>query len=187
MVFTRRQFLKLSAGGLLLATGLPRLVQAQALPVAKCPNDPRFITFNNLHTNEKIDCCYFDGNDYVESVLTDLNHFCRDFRRNEVHAMDRKLFDLLYQIKILLATDAEVELISGYRSLATNNALRKHSHGVAKHSYHTKGQAIDFRLKGVPLSDVHEAALALEQGGVGYYPRSNFVHIDTGPVRHWSQ
>ncbi|MCL9781173.1 DUF882 domain-containing protein [Vibrio sp. S4M6] len=187
MAFSRREFLKWSVGGAILATGLPRLANANVLPVGTCPNDPRSLSFYNLHTSERLSCRYFDGKEYVDNVLVELNHFCRDFRRNEVHVMDRKLFDLLYQIKLLLATDAEVELVSGYRSIATNNALRRHSSGVAKHSYHTKGQAIDFRLKGVALSDVHAAALALEQGGVGYYPRSNFVHIDTGPVRHWSQ
>lgn len=86
----------------------------------------------------------------------------------------------------MLGTRKPVQLISGYRSLATNNRLRASSSGVAKHSYHTLGQAMDFHIEGVQLANIRAAALKIRAGGVGYYPKSNFVHIDTGPVRHWS-
>ena len=99
--------------------------------------------------------------------------------------IDPRLFDHLYRLQGLLGTNRPVQLISGYRSLATNDDLRHHSRGVAKHSYHTKGQAMDFHIEGVSLSNVRKAALSMRAGGVGYYPRSNFVHIDTGPVRNW--
>ena len=99
--------------------------------------------------------------------------------------MDRALFDQISQIQSLLGTQAEVQIISGYRSPATNEALRSKSSGVAKKSYHMLGKAIDFRLDGVKLSHVREAAISLKAGGVGYYAKSDFVHIDTGPARQW--
>ena len=99
--------------------------------------------------------------------------------------MDRRLFDQISQIQKLIGTEAEVIVISGYRSPATNASLRNGSSRVAKKSMHMEGKAIDFRLDGVKLSTVRDAALSLKAGGVGYYPRSNFVHIDTGAVRSW--
>ncbi len=140
---------------------------------------------NNLHTGETLETCYFNGQRYVRSELQRLNHICRDFRQNEVHPMDKKLFDQITRIQAALGTDAEVQIISGYRSPTTNAMLRNKSSGVAKKSFHMLGQAIDFRLEGVSLKQVHEAALSLKAGGVGYYPKSQFVHIDTGPVRQW--
>ncbi len=141
---------------------------------------------NNLHTGEALESCYFDGKEYVNKELARLNHLCRDFRRNEVHPIDKELFDHLTQIQRLLGTTNEVQIISGYRSPATNEALRAQSSGgVAKKSYHMFGKAIDFRIEGVKLAHVREAALSLKAGGVGYYPTSQFVHIDTGPVRSW--
>ncbi|PVF12623.1 hypothetical protein DBO95_14575, partial [Yersinia pestis] len=99
--------------------------------------------------------------------------------------IDPRLFDQLYRLQVLLETTKPVQLISGYRSLGTNNELREHSRGVAKQSYHTKGQAMDFHIEGIQLSYIRKAALKMRAGGVGYYPRSNFVHIDTGPTRAW--
>ncbi|BCL69409.1 hypothetical protein TUMSATVNIG1_13570 [Vibrio nigripulchritudo] len=99
--------------------------------------------------------------------------------------MDAALFDQINSIQGLIGSDAEVQIISGYRSPATNKALRAKSKAVAKKSYHMLGKAIDFRLDGVKLSEVKKAALSLKAGGVGYYPKSNFIHIDTGPVRNW--
>ncbi|SUI74223.1 Bacterial protein of uncharacterised function (DUF882) [Serratia marcescens] len=114
-----------------------------------------------------------------------LNHLFRDYRANKVKSIDPSLFDHLYRLQGLLGTSKPVQLISGYRSVDTNNELRAHSRGVAKHSYHTKGQAMDFHIEGIQLSNIRKAALKMRAGGVGYYPRSNFVHIDTGPVRSW--
>lgn len=94
--------------------------------------------------------------------------------------MDKLLFDQLCQIQLLLGTQAEVHIVSGYRSPATNKQLRSKSKGVAKKSYHMSGQAIDFRLDGVSLKKIREAAISLQAGGVGYYPKSQFIHIDTG-------
>ncbi|KJY80899.1 DUF882 domain-containing protein [Vibrio nigripulchritudo] len=148
-------------------------------------NQPRTLQFNNLHTGEILESCYFDGQRYVGSELARLNHLCRDHRRNEVYSMDAALFDQINSIQGLIGSDAEVQIISGYRSPAINKALRAKSKAVAKKSYHMLGKAIDFRLDGVKLSEVKKAALSLKAGGVGYYPKSNFIHIDTGPVRNW--
>ncbi|WP_439212916.1 DUF882 domain-containing protein [Duffyella gerundensis] len=147
---------------------------------------PRILTLNNLHTGETLKTEFFNGKSYDKDELARLNHFFRDYRANQTRKIDPKLFDQLYRLQAMLETRKPVQLISGYRSLATNNNLRAHSRGVAKHSYHTLGQAMDFHIEGIQLSNVRKAALALRAGGVGYYPSSNFVHIDTGPVRNWS-
>ena len=146
---------------------------------------PRILTLSNMHTGETLKTEFFNGETYNQSELTRLNHFFRDYRANKVKDIDPHLFDQLYRLQVMLGTRKPVQLISGYRSLATNNKLRASGSGVAKHSYHTLGQAMDFHIEGVHLAMVRSAALKMRAGGVGYYPKSNFVHIDTGPVRHW--
>ncbi|QKJ86622.1 hypothetical protein PMPD1_1671 [Paramixta manurensis] len=146
---------------------------------------PRILTLNNLNTGETLKTEFFNGSHYDKDELARLNHFFRDYRANKVKSIDPHLFDQLYRLQAMLDTRKPVQLISGYRSLATNNKLRSHSKGVAKHSYHTLGQAMDFHIEGISLSNVRKAALNMRAGGVGYYPSSNFVHIDTGPIRHW--
>lgn len=149
-------------------------------------NTPRKLALNNLHTGEELQTEYFNGRGYQNTELARLNHLCRDFRRNESIAMDTGLFDQLSAIQKVIGCDTQVQIISGYRSPATNEMLRGKSHGgVAKKSMHMLGKAMDFRLEGVPLDEVRKAALSLKAGGVGYYPGSNFVHIDTGRVRFW--
>lgn len=180
MAVSRRDFLKLAGSGLVVATCTP------SIAFASYPDQPRTLALSNLHTREALETCYFDGSNYVERELNRLNHLCRDFRRNEVHSMDKRLFDHITKIQRTLGVEAEVQIISGYRSPATNEALRGKSSGVAKKSYHMLGQAIDFRLDGVDLKRVRDAARDLQAGGVGYYPGSNFIHIDTGPVRYWA-
>ncbi|WP_072054458.1 YcbK family protein [Aliivibrio fischeri] len=147
---------------------------------------PRKLALNNLHTGEELQTEYFNGRGYQSAELAKLNHLCRDFRRNESIEMDKRLFDQLSAIQKVIGCDTQVQIISGYRSPATNEMLRGKSHGgVAKKSLHMLGKAMDFRLEGVPLAEVRKAALSLKAGGVGYYPGSNFVHIDTGRVRFW--
>ena len=169
----------MTAGGVVLASALP------SFSWASLPDEPRALAMNNLNTGEILETCYFDGKRYINDELQRLNEFCRDHRRNEVHPMDRRLFDQISQIQKLIGTEAEVIVISGYRSPATNASLRTGSSRVAKKSMHMEGKAIDFRLDGVKLSTVRDAALSLKAGGVGYYPGSNFVHIDTGAFRSW--
>nr|WP_217702091.1 DUF882 domain-containing protein [Vibrio ostreicida] len=182
--FTRRDFIKLASSGLVAASCSPQFAFAY-YPDQPRPERRRELAFNNLHTGEVLESCYFDGYIYVANELQRINHICRDFRRDEIHQMDRQLFDHLSVIQSELGVAAEVQIISGYRSPITNGALRAASSGVAKKSYHMLGQAIDFRLEGVSLKKVRDVALEMKFGGVGYYPKSNFIHIDTGPVRHW--
>ncbi|GAB2659218.1 YcbK family protein [Vibrio panuliri] len=180
MQVTRRNFIKLAGSGIVVASCAP------SVALASYPDLSRSLALNNVHTGENLETRYFDGQHYVRKELTRIDKICRDFRRNEIHNMDKKLFDQISLIQSELGVEAEVQIISGYRSPATNKALRARSSGVAKKSYHMTGQAIDFRLDGVNLRKVRDIAREIKAGGVGYYPSSNFVHIDTGPVRYWS-
>ena len=127
----------------------------------------------------------WDATGYRAAALGQVNSFLRDFRTREVHDIDPKLLDLLHRLAGELDAAEPYHVISGYRSPRTNSALRSKSGGVAKYSLHMDGKAIDIRLPGVPLARVREAALDLKLGGVGYYPGSDFVHVDTGRVRAW--
>jgi uncharacterized protein YcbK (DUF882 family) len=178
--FSRRTFIK-SGLATLAAAALSPVVFSSPLSAL-----PRILRMNNLHTGECLDSEYFDGNNYQLGELRKLNHLCRDFRHNEAIKMDRGLFDQLSKIQKVIGCDTQVQIISGYRSPATNKMLRGKSNGVAKKSLHMVGRAIDFRLQGVPLAEVRKAALSLKIGGVGYYSESDFVHIDTGHFRSWS-
>lgn len=169
----------MSAGGVLLASVTPSQILASEV------RSSRTLAMHSLNTGESLEAHYFDGLNYVDKELKRLDHLCRDHRKNEVYPLDRRLFDQICQIQELVGSKSEVVVISGYRSPLTNAALRQNSSGVAKKSMHMEGRAIDFRLDGVKLSTVRDAALSLKAGGVGYYPSSNFVHIDTGAVRSW--
>lgn len=146
---------------------------------------PKILRFENLHTGEFLKTEFFDGRRYNNAELTRLNYLFRDYRNNKIKIIDPKLFDQIYLLQVLMGTNKPVQLVSGYRSVETNNALRRKSSGVAKNSYHTHGRAMDFHIQGVELNHIRKAALKMRVGGVGYYPNSNFVHIDTGPVRKW--
>jgi uncharacterized protein YcbK (DUF882 family) len=149
--------------------------------------DPRArkLSFYNLHTGETLTTVYWADGEYVAGALGQINYILRDFRRNEVKSIDARLLDLLYALRLNLDTNAAFHVISGYRSPLTNAMLRSESEGVAAHSLHLKGQAIDLRVPGIELPVVRGAALALRGGGVGYYPRSDFVHVDVGRIRTW--
>jgi uncharacterized protein YcbK (DUF882 family) len=138
-----------------------------------------------LHTGEKLRVTYWAEGNYLPDSLNDINHLLRDFRNNQAQAIDPALLDQLAQLQLRLNKACEFQIISGYRSPETNNLLRANSGGVAKHSMHLEGRAIDLRVPGVPLSVVHGQALAMQAGGVGYYPQSDFVHVDSGRVRQW--
>jgi uncharacterized protein YcbK (DUF882 family) len=145
----------------------------------------RSLSFTNLHTGESLEATYWEAGDYVPDALAALNHLLRDHRTGEVHAIAPNLFDLVYRLRGQLDTRATVQVISGYRSPATNAALHAHSEGVASHSLHMLGQATDLRIAGVDLSRLRDAAWSLQSGGVGFYPQSQFVHVDVGRVRRW--
>jgi len=145
----------------------------------------RSLDFTHTHTGERLAVDYFVGGKYVPDALTTVDHFLRDFRTGDVHAIDPRLLDLLFRLADATMSRRPFQVISGYRSPATNEMLRHRSEGVAAGSLHMRGQAIDIRLADVPLSRLRNAALAARLGGVGYYPASDFVHIDTGRVRAW--
>ena len=145
----------------------------------------RSLSLRNLHTGEKLRATFWAQGDYIGEELRAVNRVLRDHRSGDVHPMDPKLLDLLYLLQQSVAVKGSFHIISGYRSPATNQKLRASSSGVAKKSLHMQGKAIDIRLPGCELKHLRDAALALKAGGVGYYPGSNFIHVDTGRVRSW--
>ncbi len=176
---------------ILLKSGLILLAGA-ALPtesLARLANKSlpeRSISFYNTHTGEQLKrVAYWADGRYVPESLRRINHILRDHRTGEVRKIDVELLDMLFTIQSRLQVREPLHIISGYRSQKSNAQLRKKSKGVAKKSFHTKGQAIDLRIPGRDLRDVRKVALAMKQGGVGFYPGSEFVHIDTGPFRSW--
>jgi uncharacterized protein YcbK (DUF882 family) len=145
----------------------------------------RRITLHNMNTDEELSVVCSPQQNYDRKLLAHFNHFLRDYRTDEVHPMDPSLLDLLYAVSVLTRSRGEYKVISGYRAPETNYMLRKMGHGVAEHSLHMQGKAIDFRTDDVSTRTLRHVALALEQGGVGYYPSADFVHMDTGAVRSW--
>lgn len=175
---SRRSFLKLG----MLAAALP--LPALASPALATPE--RRLGLNNLHTGERLDLPYWIQGEYVPESLAEINRVLRDHRTDQVADIDTGLLDLLHRVNATLGSSRRFEVISGYRSPTSNQMLASHSSGVAKRSLHMQGKAIDVRLPGVPLADLRRAGLKLQGGGVGYYPGSNFVHLDVGRVRAWA-
>lgn len=180
---TRRLFLRRSASLLLAGASLPLASRAQAsLPAT------RDLALDHTHTGENIALTYAIGNDYLPDALSSLNHFLRDHYSGAIGNIDPQLFELLFRIQQTLGASQAFQVISGYRCPATNIALQNsRGGGVASHSLHMQGKAIDVRLPGIALVDLRDVALSLGGGGVGFYPREQFVHIDTGRVRQWAQ
>ena len=145
----------------------------------------RQLEFHCLHTGDTVSAVYWEGGRYVADGLATIDHVLRDFRTGDVHPIDPYLLDLVHRLQLTMACDGSVHVISGYRSPKTNAMLAQRSGKVAKNSYHVKGMAIDLRLPGRRLEDVRDMAMRLGGGGVGFYPDSQFVHVDTGPVRAW--
>ena len=147
--------------------------------------EPRRLAFRNLHTEEKLEAVYWEDGKYVPDALDAVNKLLRDFRTGEVHPIEPRLLDILVDLQNGVGSKTPFQVISGYRSSATNAMLSEQSAEVAKHSLHMDGKAIDLYLEDVDLQHLHEAALDLSRGGVGYYPQTKFVHLDVGPVRRW--
>ncbi len=147
--------------------------------------DIRNLSFYSPNTKEHLAVTYFENGRYVRSALRKVNHHFRDHYCGRVHVIDPHLLDYLYSIKLELGLTDPFFILSGYRTPATNNMLRKHSRKVAKHSYHVYGRAVDIRVPGVSTAKLRRAAYRLKRGGVGYYKREHFVHIDTGKFRAW--
>jgi uncharacterized protein YcbK (DUF882 family) len=175
----RRAFLRAGLGAVAGCLA-PRLASASA-----AGSEARSLAFHSLHTGEKLRVVYFERGAYVSDALSAVDHVLRDFRTGEVREISRGLLDLLHRLSLSLETSAPFEVISGYRSPATNSSLRKAGRGVASGSLHMTGWAADVRVPGRELAAVRRAALDLRAGGVGYYPDSDFVHVDVGRVRFW--
>ena len=183
----RRAFLGL--GAVAAATALsPMKAFSAPAPAAVKKAPVRTLSFFNTHTGERLKATYCCDGKYEPEALKQLNHILRDFRANEIKPIDPGLFDMLHELSGTLETDQPFHIISGYRSPNTNTLLRQRGGGhtgVASKSLHMVGKAIDIRVPGVKLDHLRAAASSLKIGGVGYYPASNFVHVDTGRVRYW--
>ena len=177
-----RAGLGLGAALVIPGTGLAK---APAITGTATRRHEKRLSFLNLHTGERLTTTFWADGKFDLQALSDIDRVLRDHRTGDVEPMDHKLLLALTDLRARLDTDATIHVISGYRSPKTNAMLRKVSGGVAKKSYHMKGQAIDLRLPNLPLKTVRKAAKALNKGGVGYYPGSDFIHMDTGPVRYW--
>ena len=174
---SRRRFL--CRAGALAVTLLP----AGALWAKSAPT--RTLSFVHTHTGERLASTYLRDGRYVPEELARINYVLRDFRTGEVKAIDPGVLDILADLRTLAAGDEAYEVICGYRSASTNAMLRARSSGVAEHSLHLEGRALDVRLPGVPTAQLRDLALGMNRGGVGYYAASDFVHLDNGRIRHW--
>jgi uncharacterized protein YcbK (DUF882 family) len=184
---SRRRFLGVTAAAAAAAL-LPTRTMASALPSAGAGAPDRVLSFFNTHTGERLTTAYCCAGEYQPEALQAIDYILRDFRANEIKAIDPTLLDLLHELGGTLDADQPFHIISGYRSAKTNALLRARggAHtGVASGSLHMVGKAIDIRVPRVRLDHLREAARSLQRGGVGYYPASDFVHVDTGRVRYW--
>lgn len=178
----RRRVLKILAGvaGSIGALGAPfRPALAAALPPV------RAFSVHALRTGERLSAVFFRDGRYDPGALMEIDHVLRDWRTGDVHEIDRRLLDLLSVLRGRLGNPEPFELISGYRSPSTNEALAANNSGVARRSLHMSGMAADFRLPGCDLATLHQAAVEFRAGGVGLYSRPDFVHVDTGEIRYW--
>ena len=175
-----RRRLLLGGACLMAASLLPETAMASRTAPA------RMLRFYNPNTGERASACYWERGGYVADGLNEFNWLFRDYRADDAQiSIDARLFDQLFELQRKLGVQNEIHVVCGYRSAQTNARLRRNNRSVAKQSLHVQGQAVDIRIPGVELSRIRNAGLSLNRGGLGYYPRSNFVHIDTGPTRHW--
>lgn len=179
---SRRSFLRQMG---YLTAGLA--VSSTALGNIQTPLFDKTLMFQNLHTGEALKTTFYTDGNYVTESLDNINYLLRDHRNNQIGSMDPQLLTLLHDLKNMLGSVDPFHVISGYRSAETNAMLSQRSNKVAKKSLHMQGKAIDIRLPGVDTKHLHQAALALQGGGVGLYTRSDFVHLDVGRVRQWGK
>jgi len=176
---SRRRFL-MAVGGLCGSAA-----SFAVAPLVAAGGATRSLSFIHMHTGEALRAVYFQDGSYQPGSLAQIDHLLRDFRTGDVHAIDPGVLDILFALQSSADRDAPFEVISGYRSPQTNSMLHRRSEGVAVHSMHLQGRAIDVRLSGYSTERLAAQARALARGGVGYYARSDFVHVDTGRIRHW--
>jgi uncharacterized protein YcbK (DUF882 family) len=176
---TRRAVLFMTGGALASALAAPAIASTHR------PFSARSIALHNLHTGERVNSIYWEEGKYIPETLHRVNWVLRDYRTEEVFRISPELVDLLARLQLRLRSREPYQVISGYRSPSTNAMLAAMTDGVAQNSLHMHGKAIDIRVPDRSLVKVHRAAMELEAGGVGYYPRSDFVHVDVGRVRRW--
>ena len=187
MSLSRRQFLQWASSAPLASQLLltaPHALAAQT-PATAPEQGQRQLKLRSLHTGETANVTYWEQGEYAIDALADIFLLMRDHRENSIAAIDIQLLDQLHAIQQKLNSSKEILLVSGYRSPQTNAKLRAAGTGVAKHSLHMRGKAMDFRIPGVNLRQLHKATLASTIGGVGYYGRSGYIHMDTGRKRRW--
>ena len=154
-------------------------------PSSQSADEHRLLLYNT-HTGERIDIVYRHGDQYIPSALAKLDYFLRDHQTSDVRHFDPRLYDILSDLTLSIGhPGGEIDIVCGYRTPSTNESLRAHTTGVAKNSLHIQAEAIDLRMPGINTLKLRQAALALRRGGVGYYPHSDFIHVDTGRVRQW--
>lgn len=178
---SRRTFLKIGASAALTAL----FTRPALASITPDEHPPHSLSLFNIHTGEAIRTCYRDNGKLIDGAITRINYILRDYRTGEIKPIDPNLLDLLYRIVSKVNPRAPVSIISGYRSPRTNAILRKITKGVALKSLHMEGRAIDIRIPGYKTSAIRNLAIRQKSGGVGYYPESDFIHLDTGPVKVW--
>jgi uncharacterized protein YcbK (DUF882 family) len=180
-LMSRRSFLALGA----ITVGAGIFPQQALSSVADARRGERSLALYNTHTGERLNVVYWAEGQYLSEPLAEINYILRDHRTDQIKTIDKELLNLLFALRTELATNQPFHIISGYRSPQTNASLHANSSGVVENSLHLIGKAIDIRTPGRSLSLLRQAAVALKGGGVGYYPKSDFVHIDVGRVRYW--
>ena len=182
----RRNFLRMGAGLGIALMASPVLAKSVSV---LAPKGERRLALYNIHSGESLNTVYWQDGIYIPDAMTSINHILRDRRNGEMTQMDVQLIDMLAELHTKVEGKQAFQIISGYRSESSNNKLRKVSElgGVAKKSLHMQGRAMDIRLPKTDLKHLHKAAVKMKRGGVGYYPRDGFIHVDTGRVRYWGQ
>ncbi len=185
-VVNRRDFLKLST--LMIGSGILSSAHAKKIDIEKLfaiKNSSKKLHLYNINSREALNVEYFINGKYNKEGLHEIYKFMSDRRSGEVAKIDNHVIESLYDLQKKLNIDEPISILSGYRSVASNNKMAKQSRGVSKDSYHTKGMAVDLFVKDMPIHHLHDIVADIHTGGIGYYPSSGFIHIDAGPVRNW--
>lgn len=177
----RRKFLRIMLWAGLISCSAESTFAA----VNNLSSEVKSLSLYNPRTQERFNGIYWRNGEYIAEALDNVNYIMRDTRTDTVKQIDTHLLDLIYKVSLKLKTKGPFHVLSGYRSRKTNSLLLKNYKNTAKNSYHFKGQAVDIRLPGQRTSRVRRAVFELREGGIGYYPRQGFVHIDVGPIRYW--
>lgn len=187
-IITRRDFFKVSSLvvlGAMMPIDLYSKSKIDIVSLFDIDNETRKLNLYNVNSKKHLDIEYYENGQYIEEALREIYKLMGDRRTGEIVKIDHKLLDTLHKMQLKINTSKPIELISGYRSPNTNKQLRKVNKNVARESYHTFGKAADIKVKGASLAELHNIALDLSTGGVGYYPKSDFIHLDVGPIRNW--